>query len=615
MFLKKIVVLSSVVLLSLCISSAVFAAPYSGLQRSLKQPNGTSVDVKVFGDEFYQRVESVDGYTLIRDNRTNWICYAKLDSTNTRLVSTGVKCISATKPRTLSLNKGIKESSSIISSKVNAEKSRLKVNTNFAAPASSAQERTVANASTVGIPKNPPPASVLGLTILIDFPDDIATIPHTTIDNMINQRGYSEYGNNGSVMDYFHDMSRGQFTYKNIVTTYYRAKNPKSYYDVNDSGRKVSELINEALTELDKTYDFSNLTTDGSQWKNVISLNVLYAGSPTLGWGKGLWPHSDNLGNYLNEYDGDGVRLNSYTISDIPSTPSIGTVCHEVGHMILGYDDTYDYGGESSGTGNFDLMSGSPDDRNPLPIDPYMRNIISGFGNAMPLDNTKYGWTIPLTPNSVDSYIFRNPDKANEYFMIESISKTGRRAEMPGSGLLIWHIDEYGSKECQDMTPTSHYKVSVEQADGLFQLEKGINHGDANDFFSGIDLNHKNFFTPNDIANSLPRSTWWDGSKSTLYVTDIDENGTQFKFNPGPTRFGITGRSGKTCRFSWSSRSDTRYAIYSVEIGSFGEPTKILETTTAPVTLEITPGSHYFVAIIDSLGERISAFSNKVTIN
>jgi hypothetical protein len=116
-------------------------------------------------------------------------------------------------------------------------------------------------------------------------------------------------------------------------------------------------------------------------------------------------------------------------------------------------------------------MSDTLNDKNPLPIDPYMRNIISGFGTATPINDVTSITTFTVTPNSLDSYIYRKPNCTNEYFMIESIAKTGRRAGMPGSGLLIWHVDEYGSNGYQDMTSTNHYKVSVEQADGLMTLK------------------------------------------------------------------------------------------------------------------------------------------------
>src|SRR6185295_7344671 len=75
----------------LCILSIqVFAAPYSGEIFSFKQPDGTSVDVKLFGDEFYIRGEGLDGYTVIRDEQSGWICYAQISGTGNALLSTGI---------------------------------------------------------------------------------------------------------------------------------------------------------------------------------------------------------------------------------------------------------------------------------------------------------------------------------------------------------------------------------------------------------------------------------------------------------------------------------------------------------------------------------------------
>ncbi len=53
--------------------NCILAAPHNGDEFNLRQPDGRYVVVKVWGDEFYQRVESIDGYTLIRDPENSWI--------------------------------------------------------------------------------------------------------------------------------------------------------------------------------------------------------------------------------------------------------------------------------------------------------------------------------------------------------------------------------------------------------------------------------------------------------------------------------------------------------------------------------------------------------------
>ena len=44
----------------------------------------------LYGDEYYIRAETTDGYTVIRDEVTGWICYATLSEDKTSLVSTGI---------------------------------------------------------------------------------------------------------------------------------------------------------------------------------------------------------------------------------------------------------------------------------------------------------------------------------------------------------------------------------------------------------------------------------------------------------------------------------------------------------------------------------------------
>ena len=72
----------------LCVSP-VYGDPVWGDKFTFEQPDGKKVDVRIWGDEFYRVVESLDGYTLTRDPNTGEICYARLSSDGNTLVSTG----------------------------------------------------------------------------------------------------------------------------------------------------------------------------------------------------------------------------------------------------------------------------------------------------------------------------------------------------------------------------------------------------------------------------------------------------------------------------------------------------------------------------------------------
>ena len=53
------------------------AAPYTNQKHELAQPDGSKVQVKITGDEYFQQVESLDGYTLCRD-KDGWIILCKI---------------------------------------------------------------------------------------------------------------------------------------------------------------------------------------------------------------------------------------------------------------------------------------------------------------------------------------------------------------------------------------------------------------------------------------------------------------------------------------------------------------------------------------------------------
>ena len=77
---------------------------------------------------------------------------------------------------------------------------------------------------------------------------------------------------------------------------------------------------------------------------------------------------------------------------------------------------------------------------------------------------------------------------------------------MPDEGLIVWHVDELGSNNNEQMTSNQHYEASVEQADGLFHLERHQSTGGPNDLF------HVGNGTNTFCDTIIPDARWWSGA-------------------------------------------------------------------------------------------------------
>jgi len=203
-----------------------------------------------------------------------------------------------------------------------------------------------------GAPSN---GSVKGICLIVQFPDESGTIPPSDVSDFCNQVGYTDYGNNGSIRDYFYDVSDGDLTYTNYVPSiYYTAQHDRAYYDnpSEAAGPKGRELVLEALNDFESNgFDFSQYDSNGDGL--IDAINCFYVGTVDSGWARGLWPHS-----WTVSFSADGVSAFRYQITDMGSNLTIGTFCHENGHMLCGWPDLYDYGYESAGVGYYCLMSG-----------------------------------------------------------------------------------------------------------------------------------------------------------------------------------------------------------------------------------------------------------------
>jgi M6 family metalloprotease-like protein len=491
------------------------AAPVRGKLVKPFQPDGTRIDALCWGDEYYVVAESLDGYTLVRDPKTGFICYAGISADGTRLVSTGV-VVKEKAPADLGIPSHVRIKREAAAAAALAARERATARRGRKPQAAVQPARSLLSPTT---------GTVQGICLMVDFSDDVASIPRANVVNYCNQVGYTGYGNNGSVRDYYFDVSNGQLTFTHYVTSaYFRASHAKTYYaDPSVTwGDRAEEMVKEALDSLNNSgFDFSQYDADNNG--EVDSVSCFYAGTCTNAWAEGLWP--GNIG-MDSAWSADGVNVVEFQITDMGTSLTIETFCHECGHLLMDWPDLYDYGDDSAGVGAFCIMCNGASATNPIEPCAYLKTR-AGWTNVVELTSPQSLLTATAGTNTV--YKVPHPTLSREYYLIENRQRTGRDSALPDDGLAIWHIDTDGSNSNQQMTPSSHYLVTLVQADGRWDFENDQNWGDTTDLYAAPAYTACTPYTS-------PTTTWWDGSASAIFVENISASADSmtFSFNYAP---------------------------------------------------------------------------------
>ena len=303
-----------------------------------------------------------------------------------------------------------------------------------------------------------------GLIILVEFQDvsfrdscsnqvwtDVASLP-----------GYEGQGAPGSVSDYFHDQSYGQFQLTFDVVGPVKAKHDHAYYGANkDWGapigwfdQNVGEFVEEACRAVADSVTFSDYDWDSDG--EVDQVFLLYAGHGENDYyyadSTTIWPH---MGSLTDDWDYDGglvlqdTRINIYAcsneISRNGSLAGMGTICHEFSHC-LGLRDLYDTEHGTSVVGRYDLMdSGSyngPGNNGwcPAGYSSYER-YACGWLMPEPVDSVKTDLILLPLHETPDVRLYRTSPDANDYYLLEYRRKTSWDSFLPSEGLMAWHID------------------------------------------------------------------------------------------------------------------------------------------------------------------------------
>lgn len=427
-----------------------------------------------------------------------------------------------------------------------------------------------------------PKGKIYSLTLLVDFSDKVAPVTVSEVEDWLNKEGFNRDGCNGSVRDYYLDVSNGQLDLTNEVYGWYRAKHPKSWYEGLQGYSGSDSLMKEVFAYFDSQVDFSRYDNDKDGTTEAI--NIVYAGAGEV-WGQGLWPHS----GWSSERR-DGVKLTHHQMTDMPGKFSIYVFVHESGHMIFGWPDLYWYG-------DYCTMGNRANDWNPVAINDFFR-ADQGWIPFVDItdDDINNVTSLEVTQPGEFCYRYKNPARPDKEGLVWSyVSNTGRDKVLAGSGLLMQHYDfaiEGNSASDKLGLRIVHASAAGKSSDNV--ADQWPSPGStANTFF-------KSGTYPEFSDDAYPAIRWYNGSKTGLKITDI---GT-----PGET---LTFCIGENCSEPTSSSST---ATSSSSVAEITVQKIALETTLpisdnyAPVTLDLN-GSE----VAKALGISANEIESKAT--
>ncbi len=336
----------------------------------------------------------------------------------------------------------------------------------------------------------------------------------------------------GGMSKYYKDVSYGAVSIQADYEDWITAAEPSSYYAYSNANYSthVRELIAQCIDAAEANgVDWSLYDNDGDG--AVDGLFIVHAGKGAEEGSQTqyIWSHSSSLPSpYSRTYDGKSISMyiimpELYGLNHV----DIGVFCHEYGHM-LGLPDLYDTdyatNGSSQGVGNWCLMAGGSWGGNgytperPSHMSAYCKELL-GYTTPTVVASSQ-ALSIPEAETNSFSYkIWMDNCQADEYMLIENRQQNGFDANLPNSGLLIYHVD----KNLADIWPAAnminvtkaHLGVKVYEADGLEQMAGNINRGDAGDPYPGSTGNTSLTFT------TTPNSKLWNTNSSGVEIRSI----------------------------------------------------------------------------------------------
>jgi M6 family metalloprotease-like protein len=366
--------------------------------------------------------------------------------------------------------------------------------------------------------------------LLVDFPDYSHTQGSVSataamFDSLLfsDSRTDSVINPTGSMTDYYWEASYGHLLIRGQVYGWYTADSNLSWYVWLDNGLSRSSILAREVAEKannDVFYqDFDDPTTGGFQMHGLV---IVHAGPGAEAGAPNIWSHKSSMPS--------NSMFDQTLIIDYIMNPEeqlgggmspIGVFCHEYGHT-LGLPDLYDpsYTPGSEGLGRWALMAaGNYNGNSQIPSHPcgWSKANLDWLDVVRVMENQTDVVLPPLATDSLVYLLKLDPEYPGaEYWLVENRERIGFDAGLPGEGLCIYHVDESRNGN----TDPYHYRVQLEQADGLNQMNFGNSRGDAGDPWPGT-TNNRDFFA---FSNPNSESYYEDSVVSPIAVWNISNS-------------------------------------------------------------------------------------------
>ena len=291
------------------------------------------------------------------------------------------------------------------------------------------------------------------LVVLVSFSDQAfkEDEPLPFWNRIFNEEGFSESPFYGSVHDYFYSQSYGEFRltfdmhYIQLNVSRYKYRSTAT----DDENSKY--LVLDVVDTLEaRGIDWSPYDWNGDGYVN--QLLIVYAGKGMNDGGdsNSIWPHQYWLSAHKDGeprlvISGDKELLvDSYCcvneVTGKNTYGTFGTICHEYSHCF-GLPDFY-YGSRKY-VGDWDLMDNgnySKDGFCPPGYSAHER-MLMGWLEVSELTSPTTVTDMQPLYHAGEAYLIRNDGYENEYYIVENRQQSGWDESLPGSGLVVFHID------------------------------------------------------------------------------------------------------------------------------------------------------------------------------